>query len=270
MPAQSPADPHAGHRTSAAAGEPPLAPPPPAALAGPEHAADAIWDQRAMDDSRVTLRTEHGAMSFSKIVIDQLEWRNRSGRDGFAWDVQAWHGGDIDKIWLKSEGETAFGEGLERAELQGLWSHAINPWFDVQAGLRQDLGPGPDRTYAVLGIQGLAPYWFEVDAAAFVSHKGEASARFEAEYDLRVTQRLILQPRAEIDLQLQDVPELRLGSGLSAGEAGLRLRYEIAPQFAPYVGIEYERAFGDTARFRRAAGERRGGWSLLLGMRAWF
>jgi copper resistance protein B len=122
----------------------------------------------------------------------------------------------------------------------------------------------------VLGIEGLAPYWFEVDAVAFVSNKGDVSARFEGEYDLRLTQKLILQPRIELDLALQDVPEIGLGSGLSAAEAGLRLRYEIAPEFAPYVGVAYERAFGDTAGFRRAAGEEAGGLSLLVGVRAWF
>lgn len=279
-PAAPPPDPHAGHVMPGAgnphaghaptADEPAPAPPPAAALGGPIHAADGVWGAGAMAPSRVTLRTEHGAMSFAKVMIDRFEWSSRAGRDGVAWDAEAWHGDDIDKVRLKSEGEAAFGEGLEHGEAQLLWSRAADPWFDLQAGLRQDFGPGPDRTYAVLGVQGLAPYWFEVEAAAFVSHKGEVSARIEAEYDLRITQRLILQPAAEIDLQLQDVPELGLGAGLSTAEAGLRLRYEISPQFAPYVGAQYERAFGDTARFRRAAGERRGGWSLVLGARAWF
>jgi copper resistance protein B len=263
------ADPHAGLATTEAA-TPPVAPPPPGALAGPAHAADAVWGEDSMAPSRDILRREHGDMTVSKILLDRLEWRGGNGQDGYEWDIQAWHGGDIDKIWLKSEGDGAFGEGLESAEIQALWSHAIDPWFDLQAGLRQDFGPGPDRTYAVLGMQGLAPYWFEIDGALFLSDKGEVSARAEAEYDLRITQRLILQPRAEADVQLQDVPARRLGSGLSTGEIGLRLRYEIEPQFAPYVGVAYERAFGDTADLRGAAGEVRGGWNLLLGIRAWF
>jgi copper resistance protein B len=119
-------------------------------------------------------------------------------------------------------------------------------------------------------VQGLAPYWFEVDAAAFLSTKGDLTARVEAEYDQRITQRLILQPRVEFDLAAQDVPELGIGSGLSTAELGARLRYEFKPQFAPYVGVEYERAFGDTADFRRAEGEDVGGWSFLIGLRAWF
>ena len=212
----------------------------------------------------------HGAMKTSKLLVDQLEAKVRNGRDGYAWDGQGWYGGDIDKLWIKTEGEGAFGETVEKAEVQALWSHAIDPWFDLQAGIRYDFRPDPERAYLALGVQGLAPYWFEVDAAAFVSNKGDVSARLEAEYDLRLTQKLILQPRAEFDLALQDVPELGIGSGLSSGEIGARLRYEIRPEFAPYVGVEYERAFGGTAAFRRAAGEDRGGWSLLLGLRTWF
>jgi copper resistance protein B len=154
--------------------------------------------------------------------------------------------------------------------VQALWSRAIDPWFDLQTGLRYDFRPDPSRAYLVLGVQGLAPYWFEVDAAAFVSTKGDVSARFEAEYDIRFTQKLILQPRVEVDFALQDVPELGIGSGLSSGEIGARLRYEVRPEFAPYVGVEYERAFDGTARFRRAAGEDRGGVSFLIGLRTWF
>jgi copper resistance protein B len=151
-----------------------------------------------------------------------------------------------------------------------LWSRAIDPWFDLQLGLRHDFGRGPDRSHVAFGVQGLAPYWFEIDAAAFVSENGDVSARFEAEYDLRITQKLILQPAAEVEFSVADVPELGIGSGFSSAEAGLRLRYEIEPQFAPYFGVEYERGFGDTARFRRGAGEEAGGWKALAGLRAWF
>ena len=209
-------------------------------------------------------------MTTYKFLVDQLEARIRNGRDGYRWDAQGWIGGDIDKLWLKTEGEGAFGEAVEEAEIQALWSHAIDPWFDLQAGIRHDLRPDPERTHFVLGVQGLAPYWFEVDAAALLSNKGDVTARIEAEYDLRLTQKLILQPRVEFDLSAQDVPELGIGSGLSSGEIGARLRYEVRPEFTPYVGIEYERAFGDTADFRRTAAEEAGGWSLLVGLRTWF
>jgi len=204
------------------------------------------------------------------VLIDQFETRIQSGRDGYAWDAQAWYGGAINRLWIKTEGEGTFGGGIEAAEVQALWSRAIDPWFNVQAGVRYDFRPEPERGYLVLGIQGLAPYWFEVDGAFFLSQKGDLSARFEGEYDQRITQQLILQPRVDLDFSLQDVPELRIGSGLSSAEAGLRLRYEFVPEFAPYVGVHYGRAFGDTARLRRAAGEDVGGWSFLVGVRTWF
>ena len=264
------ADPHAGHDMAPAHPAPPIAPPPAAAYSGPEHAADLVYAPQRMAEAREEMRREHGDLRTYKVLIDQLEAKLRDGRDGYGWDAQAWYGGDIDKIWFKTEGEGEFGHSVETAEVQALWSHAIDPWFDLQAGVRYDFRPDPERAYLVLGVQGLAPYWFEVDAAAFVSHKGDVSARVEAEYDLRLTQQLILQPRVEVDLALQDVPEIGIGSGLSTGEIGARLRYEIRPEFAPYIGLEYERAFGDTARFRRAEGEDRGGWSLLLGLRTWF
>lgn len=265
------ADPHAGHQMSAAVPAPPVAPPPPAALTGPAHAADTVFDPADMTAARAAVAAEHGAGHAWRFTIDRLEAQIRGGRDGYAWeDVQFWYGTPTDRLWIKSNGEGSFGDGLERVEVQALYSHAIDPWFDLQAGVRTDVGPGPDRSYLVLGIQGLAPYWFEVGGAVFVSAKGDIAARFDAEYDLRITQRLILQPSAEIEFNLQDMPELRLGSGLSTAETGLRLRYEFVPEFAPYIGVQYERAFGDTADFRRLAGEDTGGWSFLVGVRAWF
>ena len=267
------ADPHAGHQMGGSATQapaPPKGPAPAGAFSGPAHAADLIYSPAAMAEARAESREEHGSMETYKVLVDQLEAKVRDGRDGYAWDAQAWYGGDIDKLWLKTEGEGAFGSSPEGAEVQALWSHAIDPWFDLQAGVRYDIQPDPERAHLVLGVQGLAPYWFEVDAAAFLSNKGDLTARLEAEYDLRLTQRLILQPRVEFDIAAQDVAELGIGSGLSSGELGARLRYEIRPEFAPYLGVEHERAFGDTADFRRAAGEDVGGWSLLVGLRTWF
>ena len=264
-------DPHRGHRGPSDAALPPLDPPPPEALTGPEHAADLVFGREAMIAARNVLRREHGAMTSWGMFADQIEVGFRSGEESFAWgDVQLRYGNDIDRLWLKTEGEGVFGEGIERAEVQALWSHALDPWFDLQAGLRYDFAPDPERAYLAVGVQGLAPYWFEIDATAFVSTKGDLAARVEVEYDQRITQRLVLQPSLEADLSLQDVPELGIGSGLSTAELGLRLRYEIVPEFAPYLGVQYERAFGDTARFARSAGEDVGGWSLVAGIRAWF
>jgi copper resistance protein B len=252
------------------AADPPVASPPQAALAGPAHAADAAYPPDRMPAARGVFRDEHGAIRNYLVLADQLEARIGNGRDGYAWDGEAWYGGAIDRVWLKTEGEGTFGSRPDQAEAQALWSHAIDPWFNLQAGVRYDFRPDPQRGYLVLGVEGLAPYWFEVDGAVFLSNKGDLSARFEAEYEQRITQRLILQPRLDLDLSLQDVPEIGIGSGLSSAEAGLRLRYEFVPEFAPYVGVHYGRSFGDTARFRRAAGEDAGGWTFLMGVRTWF
>lgn len=267
------ADPHAGHAMPGmtAAPAPPVAPPPPEAFQGPENAAETVFDPELFRRKRQeVLIDEHGGMKTWMFLADRLEYRLDGGRDGYAWDIQVWYGGDHDKVWLKSEGEGAFGEAAEQVELQALYSRAIDPWWNFQAGIRHDFRPDPERTHLVVGIQGLAPYWFEVDGSIFLSDKGDLTARVEAEYDQRITNRLILQPAVELELSAQDVPEIGIGSGLSSIEAGLRLRYEIAPEFAPYVGVEYERAFGDTADFRRAEGEEAGDWRLLAGIRSWF
>ena len=265
-------DPHAGHDMSAMGDPalPPAMPPPPEAFSGPRHAADTIFDPAEMARMREDLRAENGDFITWWVMADQLESRSRDGGDGYVWDAQGWYGGDINKLWLKSEGEGGAGESPENLEVQALWSRAISPWWDIQGGLRYDFRPDPGQAYMVIGLQGLVPYQNEVDAAAFLSEDGDLSARVEAEYDLRITQRLILQPRVELDIALQEVPETGTGSGLTSAEAGVRLRYEFAREFAPYIGLEYERSFGATADYARLAGEEAGGWSFLAGLRIWF
>lgn len=241
----------------------------PNSLTGPPTAADSVWGVEAMRPSREALYRGHGDMQFFWIQGDRLEYRGRDGGDGYLWDVQGYYGGDINKFWFKSEGEGSFGEPLESAEIQALYSRAIAPFFDLQAGVRQDL-TGFDRTHAVIGVQGLMPYMFEVDAAAFLSTKGDLTARIEAEYDQRLSQRLILQPRAEINLSAQDIPELGIGSGIDHLELGLRLRYEIAREFAPYVGVEQEWKLGGSRDFARLAGEDASTTNYVIGVRFWF
>ncbi len=263
-------DPHAGHDMPAEEAPPSAQQAPPSqASQGPRHAADAIWGADAMAASRKTLKSENGGMITSVVIIDRLEARTANGEEKYLWDAQGWYGGDLDKLWLKSEGEGSFSGAMESAEVQALWSHAIGPFFDVQAGARYDLEP-TGRGYAVLGVQGLAPYMFEVDAALFLSDRGDLTARIEAEYDQKITQRLILQPRAEIELSAQDVPEQGIGAGLSKAEVGLRLRYEIAREFAPYLGVEYEAKTGKTADFARMDGEDPDGVVFLMGIKLWF
>ncbi|MBU2291460.1 MAG: copper resistance protein B [Alphaproteobacteria bacterium] len=252
-------------------GRPPETPPPPGATSGPAHAADRLFDPAEMAASREQLRVENGAIRASSVIIDQLEASFSDGEEAYGFDVQGWTGGDINRFWWKSEGEGEFDGGLEEAELQALYSRAIRPFFDFQAGVRQTYRPdGGDRTDLVVGIQGLAPYWFEVDAAAFLSTKGELTARAEAEYDQRITQKWILQPRAEVLLSAEDIPELSVGSGLSSLQVGARLRYEIRKEFAPYVGVEWTKSFGNTADFLEAEGRSSEDTRLVVGIRAWF
>ena len=232
--------------------------------------ADRIYSAAEMNRSRRDMMRENGGSQLAFLLFNLAEYRAGKGKDGFRWDAEGWYGGDIDRLTLKSEGEGKWGERVEQAELQLLYSRAIGPFFNLQAGVRQDLGQGPDRTYAVVGFEGLAPYWFEVEGALFLSNKGEVSGRLEGYYDQRITQRLILQPMAEVNFALQDVPETGTGSGLTDVEFGLRLRYELVKEFAPYVGVTWAGKLGDTARFARAAGERPSGASIVIGLRAWF
>lgn len=264
-------DPHAGHGMAQSdQDEIPQAGPPPEAFTGPAHAADTVFSPETMAEAREDLRQENGAMTVSLFSLDRLEAQFADGEDAYVWEINARHGGDIDRLWIKSEGEGEFGGALEEVEVQALWSHAIGPFFDLQAGVRGDFRPGPDTGHLVLGVQGLAPYFFEVDAAGFVSDDGDFTARFEAEYDQRLTQRLIVQPRIEAGFSAQDIPELGTGSGLTSLDAGLRLRYEFVPEFAPYVGVEWQKQFGDTADFTRAAGGDPDRWVLVTGIRLWF
>lgn len=243
------------------------APPPPAPRVD---AADAIFGADAMAPVRARLYAEHGGGSISTIMLDQAEVRVGSGETTYSWDGEARFGGDIDKLIIKSEGEGAFGGAFDRGEGQLLWSRAIGPYFDLQTGLRKDVGPGPSPTYAVVGVEGLAPYWFDVEAALFLSDKGDVTARIEGSYDQRITQRLILQPSAELSVALQDVREQDIGAGLSSAELGLRLRYEIAREFAPYLGYVWEGKIGRSAQLARAVGNDPSRSSVVAGIRFWF
>jgi len=201
---------------------------------------------------------------------DQFEYRTQDGDDSLKWDAQGWVGGDYEKLWLKTEGTKRIGGEVEDAEAQLLYSRLLTDFFDVQAGLRYDPKPNQQRSFAVFGLQGLAPQYFEVDAAAFLSNEGELSARFEAEYELLLTQRLVLQPSFEVNLAAQDTKERGLGAGVNDIELGLRLRYEIRREFAPYIGVNWERKLGQTADIARDEGEDIEIPSFVAGIRLWF
>ncbi len=205
-----------------------------------------------------------------KVMFDRLEARfpDDGGDAGWLWDAQAWWGGDLNKLWIESEGEGASGD-VDDADLQILYSRAVTSYFDVQAGVRRDFEPD-GKTFAVLGLQGLAPYWFEVDLHGYVSDDGDVSADLEAEYELLLTQRLILQPRAELSVSASDVDDRAIASGFTNVEAGLRLRYEIRREFAPYVGVSWGKRLGGTADLVRAAGGEDEETAFVLGVRGWF
>ncbi len=208
---------------------------------------------------------------FTLVKIDQLEFRSQDGDDIAAWEGQARIGGDRHKLAVKSEGEYVVDPSkMETAEVQLLYLRLISDFFDAQIGVRHDFRPDPSRTYAVVGINGLAPQWLEVDASLFLSEEGDVSARFEVEYDILFTQRLVLQPEAEINVAFSDDEPTGVGSGVSNVELGLRLRYEFAREFAPYLGISWERKLAGTSDFARAEGEDDNVFSVVAGLRIFF
>lgn len=274
MPAATPgpaaADPHAGHqmptpeKTGADLPVGDAPPPTPPGVA----AADAVYGASNMDRARKVLRSEHGGARASQVMLSIAE--AGLGDRGYQWEGEAWFGGDEHRFVLKSEGEGARGHGIEDAEVQALYSRPVGVYTDFQAGLRHDFEPGPSRTYATVGFETLVPYWIEAEGALFLSQKGHLSARLEGSTDYRLTQRLVLQPRAEFNLAAQDDARRGVGAGLSDAELGLRLRYEFRREFAPYVGLVWSRKVGDTARFARAEGEDVEDTRFVVGLRTWF
>jgi copper resistance protein B len=266
-------DPHAGHDMAGMSGmEPPSQETGTVSVPAPptDHAADAVFGADQMADSRKMLTHENGGMAAYCVVFNLAEYRAQKGVDAYRWDGEGWYGGDINRFVVKSEGEGTVGGRIESAEVQALYSRAIDPWFNLQAGVRHDVRPGPPRTYATIGFEGIAPYWFDVSGALFLSDKGAVLGRLEGTYDQRITQKLILQPRVEFNFAAQDVPANDIGAGLADAELGLRLRYEVKREFAPYIGVSWERKIGNTARFSRAAGERVQATSIVFGIRTWF
>lgn len=273
MPGASaaPADPHAGHATGAGAVAQIGADLPVGAAAPPPPITDALADQvfgaGPMQRARTVLAREHGGSRVSKVQADLLEWAPEG--NGYRWEVEGWYGGDLNRFAFKTEGEGQSGDGVEAAEVQLLYSRAVARYTDVQVGVRYELEPR-SRAYAVLAVDAMFPYWFEAEGSLFLSEKGDLLARVEGSYEFRLAQRLVLQPRAELDFAAQDIARSEIGSGLSKGEFGLRLRYEVRREFAPYIGVSYERKFGGTADFVRAHGEKTGSTTVVVGLRAWF
>lgn len=204
-----------------------------------------------------------------KLMIDALEVHEVEGSDPLRWDIAAWLGRGLRKLWLKSEGRRGAG-ATEAAELQLLYSQAVTPFWDVQAGWRGDLEPAPHRDWLALGLRGTAPYFVDIDAALFMGESGRTALRVKAEYELSLGRRLILGPELELNAYGRDDPALGLGSGLSSAQLGLRLYYRVTRQFSPYAGVEGRRRFGATGDLARAGGRDPDDAWLLAGVRAWF
>jgi len=264
---EQPTSPHAqhqhGYHEAPAADEPTESerahiPPDP-----PQHVMGDMSSERMIELMQMEDDGEYGM-----ILLDQLEWQQLNGADALVWELDAWYGDDYNKIWFETEGERIDGDDEGRIEV--MWDRIFSTWWSVQTGLRQDFGQGPTRNWLDFGIQGLAPYFFEIDAALYVGEQGRTSARFSAEYDMLITQRLILQPELEARAFGKDDPENGIGSGLSNIEVGLRLRYEIRREFAPYIGVHWERKFGRTATLARDEGEDASDIVFVAGLHAWF
>lgn len=203
------------------------------------------------------------------VLVDQLEWVGRDAPRALNLDSKGWIGGDLNRFWYRLESEIENRRiGELRADL--LYGLSIGRWWDLVGGIRQDVRPGPAQTWAAIGIQGLAPYWFEVEATAYFDKSGRTQFRFETEYELLLTNRLVLQPLIELELYGQAIPERGIGAGLSRAEYGLRLRYEIKREFAPYFGLTWDKKYGATADFAGTDGESPGAARLAVGLRTWF
>lgn len=202
------------------------------------------------------------------LLLDHLEAFAGKGGHGQEWEAEGWYGNDTDKLWLHSEGERSAGEP-PGGDIDLFWSHANGAFWDTQLGVRADIGEGPARTWAAVGVQGPMPYEFEVQATVYAGDSGRTAARLRIEYELQITQRLILQPDLEINAYGKADPRRNLGAGVSSVQGGMRLRYEIRPSIAPYVGIVWDHLTAGTAAIARGAGDRITDRRWVAGIRIW-
>jgi copper resistance protein B len=246
----------------AAVSQPRTADVPPAT---PEDVAAAFPDLGGMDSRRTMPENPYN----TSFLFDQLEVQNADGGDLTSWDVTGWTGRNYDRLWIRTEGERQGGD-TENAELELLYGHSIAPWWDLVAGVREDFDPGPSQGWAAFGVQGLAPYRFELEATMYAGDGGRAAARLKAEYELLMTQRLILQPHVELNWYGQSDAVNGIGPGFATAEVGLRLRYEIRRRIAPYIGVVRESKHGATADLARSGGADTKDTRLVAGIRFWF
>jgi copper resistance protein B len=205
----------------------------------------------------------------AKLMIDQLEYQFGDGDNALAWDAQGWVGKDLNKLWIKSEGAYQDSQ-IDENELQLLYSRAVAPFWDAQIGWRGNLEPTPSRNWLAVGVEGLAPYFFDIEASAFLGENGRTAARLKVAYEFLFTQKLILTPEVEVNLYGKDDPAATIGSGFSNIETGLRLRYEIQRELAPYIGINWNHLFGDTADYAEVEGQDADSVQFVIGIKSWF
>jgi len=267
---EKPADPHAGHvhpsPPAAPAGAPAPAAEPPSTL--PPFIPPVTDADRAAAFADLDGHMSHAGAVHTYVLFDELEWRGGSNVSGGHWDVDGWIGGDRDRLWLRAEGAGESGR-LDEAHAHLLWGRPIARWWDVVAGVRQDVQPGAAQTWAAVGLQGFAPYRIDIELTGYLGAEGRTQLRADAAHDLRLTRRFVAQTRLEATLAGKDDVERGLGAGLTATELGIRVRYEIRRELAPYVGVTWHRAYGDTADRHRADGEPVATGRVVIGVRVW-
>ncbi len=242
---------------------------------GPMQGGSAPADARSPDYSdgltygAMEQMTMHGRTAVGMLLIDQFEVFDGKNGSGQTWEAQSWYGNDVNKLWVRTEGDRSRGK-LEDGDVEVFWNRNVATFWSTQLGVRHELGDGPTRNWAAVGIQGLAPYWFELEATAYIGPSGRTAARLRAEYELLFTQRLILQPEFEVNVYGKSDPSDRVGSGIATAQLGLRLRYAIRREFAPYIGVVLTRRYGATADYARRDGHPMHDRQIVVGVRIWF
>lgn len=266
-PPPPPVEDHSQHQAPAREPSPPPSPLLPAAPL-PDFIPPVTSADRAAAFPDVMGHSVHDDAVNYFVLFDQLEGQRGAGASGLGWDTRGWIGNDRTRAWFRAEGESRDAR-VRAAQFHAFYARRLFRWWDVVAGVRQDLRPGAAQTYAAVGVQGLAPYWFQVEATAYLGTSGRTHLRLETEYELLITNRLVLQPLVELEVYGAADPARRIGSGLSTVDAGLRVRYEFTREFAPYLGVTWQRSFFGTADRAAAAGDPVRSARLVVGLRWW-
>ena len=231
------------------------------------HTQPDVMGPMSTEDMRRLMQMDD-SHRFATLMVDELEWRGANGQSAGAWDAQGWYGGDSDKAWLKTEGVHT--DRWTAASAEFLWDRVVSPWWSAQVGVRNDFGTGPSRSWLAVGLEGVAPYMFDTEATLYVGESGRTAARVKMDYDLYLTQRLVLQPKVEVNAYGKPDSARALGSGVSDLELGARMRYEFRRELAPYIGLDWSRMFGSTADLARADGRDAHDLQLTAGVKFWF